>query len=158
MEAPEFLDWNYQENKFTGLMEEWQERATKAGWFIPTWIVEQNAAQRFLLQYDHMHRWRAKWGVRVIPHSTGANKADPQYGVYTLAPHYEFGRVRIPYTDLAKTDAIKLIHEVKNYPNGRTDDTVMAQWFLEWNLPSLSTPRVNLQRQKRPSWMTRTPA
>jgi hypothetical protein len=153
MEAPEFLDWDYRENKFTGLMEEWQERASQAGWFIPTWIVEQNAAQRFLLQYDHMHRWRAKWGVRVIPHSTGANKADANYGVYTLAPHYEFGRVRIPYTDLAKTDAIKLISEIKNYPNGRTDDTVMAQWFLEWNLPALSVPKVNLQRQKRPSWL-----
>jgi len=153
MEAPEFLDWDYRENKFTGLMEEWQQRASQAGWFIPTWIVEQNAAQRFLLQYDHMHRWRAKWGVRVIPHSTGANKADANYGVYTLAPHYEFGRVRIPYTDLAKTDAIKLISEIKNYPNGRTDDTVMAQWFLEWNLPALSIPKVNLQRQKRPSWL-----
>jgi hypothetical protein len=153
MEAPEFLDWDYQSNSFTGLMEEWQNRAANAGWFIPTWIIEQNAAQRFLLQYDHMHRWRAKWGVRVIPHSTGANKADPDYGVYTLAPHYEFGRVRIPYTDLAKTDAIKLISEIKVYPNGRTDDTVMAQWFGEWNLPALSIPKVNLQRQKRPSWL-----
>jgi len=153
MEAPEFLDWSVTQNKFTGIMEEWQSRATAAGWFIPTWIIEHNAAQRFLLQYDHMHRWRAKWGVKVIPHSTGANKADPNYGVYTLGPHYEFGRVRIPYTDIAKTDAIKLISEVKNYPHGRTDDTVMAQWFGEWNLPALSVPRVNLQRQKRPSWL-----
>jgi len=155
MEAPEFLDWNYRESKFTGIMEDWQSRMTQMGWPIQAWVIEHNAAQRFLMQYDHFQRWRQKWGVKVIPHSTNTNKADPEYGVYTLGPHYEYGRVRIPYTDLAKTDAIKLISEVKNYPHGRTDDTVMAQWFLEWNLPSLKllVTRVNLKPQKRPTWL-----
>jgi hypothetical protein len=155
MEAPDFLDWNYRESKFTGVMEDWQSRMTQMGWPIQAWVIEHNAAQRFLMQYDHFQRWRTKWGVKVIPHSTNTNKADPEYGVYTLGPHYEFGRVRIPYSNLAKTDAIKLIAEVENYPHGRTDDTVMAQWFLEWNLPNLKTliHQVNLKPQKRPSWL-----
>ncbi len=156
MEAPDFLDWNYRESKFTGVMEDWQSKMAQMGWPIQAWVIEQNAAQRFLMQYDHFTRWRTKWGVKVIPHSTNTNKADANYGVYTLGPHYEFGRVRIPYTALAKTDALKLIHEVSNYPHGRTDDTVMAQWFLEWNLPSLKASlltSVKLKPQKRPSWL-----
>jgi hypothetical protein len=36
-----------------------------------------------------------------------------------------------------------------------TDDCVMAEWFLEFNLPRLWQPAGNPSKQRRPSWLHR---
>lgn len=153
MEAPEFLEYNYNEGKFEGIMEEWQHLSEGLGFPIQYWIVEQNAAQRFMLQYDHVKRWRQLRGVEIIPHSTNVNKSDANYGVTTISQHWKFGRVRLMGKGEGKVRSMKLIDEVTRYPHGRTDDCVMAEWFFEWNLPNLYAPKTQAVKAWRPQWV-----
>jgi len=156
MEAPEFLEYNYNLGEFTGVMEEWQRLSTSIGFPIQWWIIEQNAAQRFMLQYDHFKRWRQLSGVEVIPHNTTSNKSDPNYGVTTISQHWRFGRVRLMGKGEGKTRSMHLIDEVTKYPHGRTDDCVMAEWFFEWNIPNLHQPRSIAVQAWRPKWVRNT--
>ena len=155
MDAPSFLDWNNPTQTFTGIMEEWQKRSVDLGLPITTWIVEANAAQRFMLQFEHVRRWTGENKVRLIPHQTQRNKSDPQYGVQTLAGIYRAGLVRLPYKSGGKAfmHSHQLIEEVTTWPEGRSDDCVMAQWFLEWSLPHLVPTGRSLPKMNRPSWL-----
>ena len=156
MEAPEFLEYNYNLSEFTGVMEEWQRLSTSLGFPIQTWVIEQNAAQRFMLQYDHFKRWRQLNGVEVIPHNTNTNKSDANYGVTTISQHWRFGRVRLMGKGEGKTRSMHLIDEVTKYPHGRTDDCVMAEWFFEWNIPNLYQPKTQKVQAWRPNWVRQT--
>lgn len=157
MGANELLDWNNETQKFSGLMEEWQARSHDLGHPITHWVVEENAAQRFMFQYEHTRRWMRKWGVSIIGHQTQrSNKADPTLGVQSIASHYRYGRVRLPYSRVAEARGRMqyLIDELVRYPNGRTDDCVMGHWFLEWNLPRLiNLTRVDETVPWMPSWV-----
>tara|TARA_B100001750_G_C15510562_1_gene603347 strand:+ start:434 stop:2344 length:1911 start_codon:yes stop_codon:yes gene_type:complete len=160
MDAPTFLDWNHEDGVFTGIAEEWWHRSADMGHPINYWIVEANAAQKFILQYDHFRRWSAQRGVNLIPHYTHSrNKGDPDYGVQMLAPLYKHGRIRLPGKQRteARPHALLLVNEVTKWsPDGHgsaTDDCVMAQWFLEHNLPNISLPKGNVTPLWRPTWM-----
>jgi len=154
MDAPSFLDWHENIRAFTGLMEEWQARSVNLDLKINYWIVEANAAQRFMLQYNHVTRWMAHWKTNLIPHQTAANKSDPEYGIEVLKPIYRYGQVRLPYrAGPAYLASAKLIEEVTHWPMGRSDDCVMAQWFLEWHLPRLLPVGKLLPRMQRPTWL-----
>jgi hypothetical protein len=155
MDAPDFLDWDANNHRFTGLLEEWWVRADDAGRPFSHVIVEANAAQRFLLQYDHVRRWMTLRKVNIVPHQTHRNKSDEKFGVQTIAPHYRHGRVRLPgkASDGSRVASLKLVDEVTRWPDGSTDDCVMQHWFLEWNLPNLNVRRRKPPQQQRPSWM-----
>ena len=150
--APDVLDWNHNLADWTGIMQEWQFRSKMLNMPITHWIIEANAAQKFILQYEHVKRWRTKWMVDIIPHQTNVNKSDKDYGVWSLAPHYRYGRVRLPGTVQARSVVQRLVNEVTRYPDARYDDQVLAQWFLEWNLPRLTIASVNNAVYERPSW------
>lgn len=160
MDAPSFLDWNHNEKRFSGIAEEWWQITRDMGRPITHWIVEANAAQRFILQYDHFKRWAATRGVMLIPHYTHArNKTDPDYGVWMLAQEYRHGRIRLPGKSgtYARPHSLLLTNEVTKWTPERehlqTDDCVMAHWFLEHNLPNLRPPDSIPTVQWRPSWM-----
>jgi hypothetical protein len=156
LDAPGFLDFDYAAGTFKGVMEEWQLRSMQLGARITHWIVEVNAAQRFLIQYDHFRRWKEMHQVQVIPHSTGRNKSDQNYGVETIAPHYEFGRVRLPFAGEGAIRSRRLIDEVTRYQKNqptRSDDCIMAHWFFEWQLPNIKNPARKQSTAKRPSWL-----
>lgn len=155
MDAPDFCDWDYNRGCFTGLMEEWQQRSVALNVPISAWIVEANAAQRFMLQYDHVRRWQALHGVDIVPHTTHVNKADPTYGVEAVAPHWRFGRVRLPGKGNARGTMMKLVDEVTKWPHGAYDDCLMSYWFFEWQLPRIFTPGVSEESAQKwtPSWM-----
>ena len=155
MTAADFLDYKMSEGRYTGVMEDWQRLSESLGFPIQYWVVEANAAQRFMLQYDTVKTWRGMHSVEIIPHNTNAvNKTDESLGVTVLQSHYRFGRVRLPGKGEGKVRSLKLIDEVTRYPNGtRTDDCVMAQWFLEWNLPNLYLPKAAAASSWRPSWV-----
>lgn len=156
-DSNQVLDRDYATGAFTGMMEDWQSRSIRLGVPITHWIVEINAAQRFMYQYQHFQDWMRTRGVEVIRHSTGVNKSDPTYGIGTLPQHYKFGRIRLPYGDMeARRITNRLAEEVLHYPGWRTDDLVMSQWFLEWNLPQLSRPHAVDKRQWVPTWAQRT--
>jgi hypothetical protein len=110
-----------------------------------------------MLQFEHMRRWLAHHRTALIPHQTAANKADPQFGIETLKGVYRHGLVRLPTSNgAAYLASIKLIDEVTHWPGWRSDDCVMAQWFLEWHLPRLVPIGKPLPQAPRPSWMRGT--
>lgn len=158
MAASDFLDYKTFDGTYTGVMEDWQRASESIGFPIQYWVIESNAAQRFMLQYDHVKTWRGIHSVEIVPHNTNAvNKTDETLGVTVLQSHYRFGRVRLPGRGEGKTRSLKLIDEVTKYPNGtRTDDCVMAQWFLEWNLPNLYMPKAGTSHTWRPTWVKQT--
>ena len=159
MDAPDLLDWNANSGTFFGVMEDWQTRSTELGVPISHWIIETNAAQRYLLQYDHVHRWTRLRGVSIIPHSTGMNKLDAELGIESIRNRFRFGNVRLPGgTDtadfgLGRKAAMQLVTEATRYPSAATDDCLMAMWFLEFHIPTLAREVKPMPRLKRPSWM-----
>lgn len=155
MEAPEFFDFNPTSKAYSGVLVDWQERSVKLGHPITHWIIERNAAQRFMLQQTSLRQYSSKMSFVVIPHETTMNKSDADFGVQSIAPHFEHGRVRLPGLtgNPGRLAAMKLVDEVLRWPDGSTDDCVMAYWFFEWNLPKLVRPDASrMPKSKRPSW------
>lgn len=163
MDAPDLLDWNENYKTFHGIMEDWQTRSTNLGIPITHWVVEQNAAQRFLLQYDHIKRWVRLHGTNIYPHNTVAsNKLDPDYGIQMLQNRYRYGNVRLPgltgnWSSARAVVTNTLVKEATRYPDkGTTDDCLMGQWMFEHSLQYLAKPVRSKQPQlPRPSWMRR---
>jgi hypothetical protein len=146
--APGFLD--RVDGKFEGFLEEWQQWSISVGLPIQTWVVESNTTQRFLLQYKHAQDWIAQHGVNLVPHQTTQRRHDPEYGVQSIAPHFKYGRVRLPGRS---HQAIKpFTDELTRWPNGRTEDTVMACWFFEIYRPQIINPAQAHIQFWRPSW------
>ena len=121
--------------------------------FTPSVLIfEQNTAQRWFLQYSEFMPIRA--AMRVIGHNTGRNKADPQLGVQGLSQDFELGNIRFPYGDAhGREMSTLLINEGLQYPQGLTDDTLMALWFIKYNRNSLYLPSWYAQ-QGGPRWDT----
>lgn len=95
-------------------------------------IFEQVAAQRWFLQDQGLEK--IKQEMTVLPHNTGRNKGDPVLGVESLALDFEFGRIRFPYGDAeSKAMSEQLFDEARTYPQGKTDDLLMALWFIKFN-------------------------
>lgn len=116
---------------------------------VDYFVFEQNAAQRWLLQDPEMERIRTK--TMVIPHTTNRNKADPELGVSSLALDFEYGRIRLPFGDVEGRRASQLlIDEASSYPQGLTDDVLMALWFIKYNYSRL-IPREILEKKWSPS-------
>ncbi|HUR18908.1 MAG TPA: hypothetical protein VMZ51_08245 [Acidimicrobiales bacterium] len=156
--ANEFLDYNPATRTYSGLMESWHQRSVALGRPVQHWIVEQNGAQKFLLQYRHVQDWLRINSTTLIAHDTHRNKADATYGITTIGSHWRFGRVRLPgRTAEARAASQLLVDEVTRYPMARYDDQVMAQWFLFWNLPRLVVQNSAQMRYDRPEWAARIP-
>jgi hypothetical protein len=155
--APDFVDWDYDGERWVGMLEEWWARSVRLGRRITHVIVEDNAAQRFLFAYAHVKRWSQERSVSVIPHNTGPIKTDPDRGPEILKSHYRFGRVRLPGNFAAGGREVSnpLVAEVTRYPDGTTDDQVMAQWFLNYQAARIWPKRQteNVTRLRRPSWL-----
>lgn len=157
MQADELLDWKADEQAFTGWMEDWQQRSVRLGYPITHWVVEVNAAQRYLLAYDHVRRWQAKHRVNIVPHVTGPRKLDEDWGPTIIRNPYRYGQIRLPGSQrpgsLARVKTMKLVHELTRWPHSATDDQVMANWFHQLHLPRIAVPQDSNVRQWRPSWM-----
>jgi hypothetical protein len=162
MGANDFLDYIIASNTYVGLLEDWWQLSKKLRVPITHVIVEQNAAQRFLLQYDYVKKWQALRGVRIVPHNTYNNKTDPQFGVQATLPQvWRFGRIRLPgdRASGSRERMMPLVREVTHYPETVTTDCVMAQWFFEFNAPRLRREQQTQQQDppkfSRPSWLQR---
>lgn len=159
MEADELLGYDIDNRKFYGLLEECHENFHRLGLKLDCVVVEQNHAQRFLLQYDHARKWSKLRGVQFVPHNTSSNKLDPDVGVTSIAQHWKFGRMRLPgRTEADRAVVQPLVRQVTSWPRASLTDQVMANWFLEVQLPNIA---VRVRRtgpnpeggRRRPSWL-----
>jgi len=152
--AEELLGYDTGTRSYSGMMEEWQLRSKDMDYPITHWIVEVNAAQRFLLAHDFVRKWQALHGVNVIPHTTSRNKLDENLGVEALLPPlWRTGQIRLPtMRDNWKT--LAFIDEMSSWTRNKKNgtDLVMAHWFAELHMPQLR-PMVRAPRMWRPSWM-----
>lgn len=157
MGANKFLDYIVATQEYTGIAEQMQQASYALGIPITHWIIETNAAQKFMTQYDVVQNWQKMHGLRLVPQDTYRNKSDPAYGVQTIGGIWERGLVRLPGKGMGRTSSLKLVDEVTSYPHSRTDDCVMHQWFIEVHLPELLKyqRRHNDDRHValRPSWL-----
>jgi hypothetical protein len=154
LSAEELLGYDTGTRDYSGIMEIWQNRSFEMGYPISHWIVEVNAAQRFLLAHDFVRKWQALHGVLVVPHTTSRNKLDENLGVEALLPPlWRTGQVRLPtMRDNWKT--LALIDEMSSWTRNKKNgtDLVMAHWFAELHMPQLG-PVKRPPRLWRPSWI-----
>jgi hypothetical protein len=159
MPANDLLDWVEDRKQFVGLMDEWQLRSAELGQPITHWVVEVNAAQKYLLEYDHVRRWMRERRTLIRPHTTGPRKLDEDYGPWLTQEWWRHGRFRLPFSQrgLARIQSLKLIEEATRWPNaGGTDDEVMASWFFVTHAPLISVRSAPQKPRWRPSWMRQT--
>lgn len=152
--AEDVLGYDTTSRTYSGKMEEWQERSYDMGYPISHWVVEINAAQRFLLQHDFVRKWQSKHGVNIVPHTTSRNKLDEKAGVEALIPPVlRSGSLRLPsMRNNWKTLAV--VEELTKWTRDKKSgtDLVMALWMAILNLPNLTTVKIP-PRMWRPSWM-----
>ena len=152
--AEELLGYNTTTGEYSGIMQEWQDRSNDLGYPITHWVVEINAAQRFLLAHDFVRKWQTIEGVNVVPHTTSRNKLDENLGVEALIPPLlRTGALRFPtmrgnWKTLAAVEELCAWHREKK--NGT--DIVMALWMAVLNLPNLRTVK-KPPKLWRPSWL-----
>ena len=136
--AGDLLQWDTSRGDLTGLMQEWQAESTRLGHPIRCWVIEGNSAFKLLVQFDHFRVWQRRWGAAVILHKTTSNKWDQVTGIEaTLPPLYRQGLKRLPkkHGDLDALGFVtKFTKELCQYPEGATQDLVMADWQSEWNM------------------------
>lgn len=138
MDVNEFLSCETGTTQYTGLLVDWHEKASAMGRPFTHVIFEINAAQRYFLDSPIFKSWAQQANVRGVRHSTALNKIDADYGVQSMTNVYERGLVRLPWVrGEGRLKVLKLVDEILSYPEGATSDCVMAQWFLEYNLPKL---------------------
>ena len=151
--AEELLGYATSTGEFYGLMEEWQNRSWDLGYPISHWIVEINAAQRFLLAHDFVRKWQARHHANIVPHTTSRNKLDDNLGVEAmLPPLWRAGSVRLP-TMRENWKTLAFIDEMTSWSRDKKHgtDLVMAHWFSELHMPQLS-PQKAPPKLWRPSW------
>lgn len=154
MDAPDWLDYHIDTGEFTGIAEEWVQRSKELGRPITDVIVEINAAQKFMHQYDYTKRWASTRSVTIRGHQTNVNKGDSEYGIQMLAPLYRHGRVDLPWgSNEARNLSRLLIKEVTQWPMGTTDDLVMSHWFGAFTASRVYNASPQVIQFRRPSWL-----
>lgn len=146
--AGELLSYNPSTREYYGMMHEWQLRSIEMGRSIQAWVVETNAAQRYLLQHQFVYQWMQRFSVTIISHKTHAhNKHDPQHGFWAMRNQYRWGKVRLPFARDAGGfhTSMKLVEQALRWTSeqrgGRSgDDALMAQWIYRVNLDRITVP------------------
>jgi hypothetical protein len=152
--AEDLLGFNTTTREYSGIMEDWQERSMRMGYPISHWVVEINAAQRFLLAHDFVRKWQTMHGVNVVPHTTSRNKLDEKMGVEALLPPlFRTGAIRMPHMR-GNWKTLAAVEELTKWTRDKKNgtDIVMSMWMAALNIPNLSQLRPP-PRQWRPSWM-----
>lgn len=165
-----FLDYNPRDNRHVGAMEEIQQKSGELGHPIRVWIIEGNAAHKYLGDNHAFRSWQQKWPlVTVIRHQTqGANKLGDELGLRATIPYrYKLGMDRLPYAKgLDVRNYLKAkIEELTKYPDYPTDDTLMANWFMHnrmrevlWKARMMNSTNYNLpsDEEELPAFLEET--
>lgn len=111
------------------------ERKAKA-WKPDILIIEMMAFQQALGKDDRMIALSQKYGFAIVPHTTGDNKHDSNFGVASMATSIRAGEMSIPWgSEEAETIFQPLLDEMERWrPHIRGTklrmDRIMSTWFL----------------------------
>jgi len=99
------------------------------------WVVEDNGFQRAIRQDRDIRDWSADNGVYLEGHITGAQKADPHFGVGSMSKLFP-DRIDLPYgTPEARSKTDLFLQQAYNFTDDgasqrkRKSDVLMAAWF-----------------------------
>lgn len=131
------------------MMKSWTDK-----YGIVEWRIEKNGFQGWLTQDRELNEFCASRGAIIRPHFTGANKADPDFGVAsmtTLFSGFETGHNLIELPSTAFSEAAKSLVEqlVTWFPGAgksQKTDIVMALWFTELACRDRVTALTSFQR------------
>jgi hypothetical protein len=152
--AEELLGYDTTTSEYSGILEDWTNRAFAYGYPVSHIVVEVNAAQRFLLAHDFVRKWQTRQMVNIIPHTTSRNKFDEKLGIEALLPPlYRAGAVRLP-SMRGNWKTLALVDELTKWTPDKKNgtDLVMANWFAELHFPNVSGIKLP-PRQWRPAWL-----
>ena len=152
--AEDLLGYDMSTGRYTGILDDWCDRAEDMGYPVSHIVVEINAAQRFLLAHDFVRRWQALRQVLIIPHTTSRNKLDENFGLEALIPPVvRSGSLRLPrMSENWKT--LALVQELETWTRDKKKgtDLAMALWFMLLHAPKLTEPK-RPPRMWRPSFL-----
>lgn len=152
MQVSEFLDYSYNTGDFSGLIERWWLKCEFESSRLTNVVVENNAAQRWLYQARMAQQWASQRTCTFIAHQSTQKKNDEDFGTQSLAPLFEFGKIRLP--GLGESEEInEYVKQLLSWPDGKFDDLVMSSWFLEaaWN--NINFRKRNTPTLWTPPWM-----
>ena len=155
MNPEDFISLDLNTFEWSGLIPELYKEANDIGMPISHCIVEVNAAQRWLLSQPHVQKWMEQTGMVFIPHTTTVNKRDPKFGFESIGDLFRQGMIRLPWSSpTSRLQMSYLIQEAVTYPDGDTDDTLMATWFMKLGCENHFSPRrEGMYRMGRPAWI-----
>lgn len=155
MNPEDFLSLDLDTFDWSGLIPEVTGEANLLGAPITHVIVEVNAAQRWLLSQPHVQRWQELTGQAFVPHTTSVNKRDPKFGFESIGDLFRQGMIRLPWgSPMSRLQMAYLTQEAIAYPDGDTDDVLMAVWFQKLAVENHYTPRQQgMYRMSTPTWM-----
>jgi len=116
--------------------------------YVSTVVVEDKAFQRGLLRDDRMVEVAERYGFRIVPNTTGKEKADPDIGIPSMPLLMQRNQITLPWADEVSQEAMQpLLGHLHQWrpnvdPAKLPQDLVMALWFAvrQWravrNLPA----------------------
>lgn len=103
---------------------------------IAHWVVEDMGFQKGYRTEKRVVDWANEHGVYIEGHTTGANKADPLFGVGSMSRLYREQLIDLPYgTAEAREKVNTLIRQALKFSDEtgnrrrKTGDGLMASWF-----------------------------
>ncbi len=109
-------------------------------WFILTYeadvlVVEDKAYQKALLTSERIEQICSTYGVKIVKHTTGAEKHDKVFGVAKMETPMAFGRIHIPWGDEYSMSRMRPLRDQLRVwrddlpTKAITQDAIMALWF-----------------------------
>lgn len=122
---------------YTGKLEDYWQASLAKG--VPyAYLVYEMNIQKALPEMPYFNDWAASRNVVHIPHDTHRNKTDPDSGVEMLGQLYREAKIDLPYDGIdARIFSDQFRREACAWPEGRTDDLIMAHWFPNHKLQNL---------------------
>lgn len=117
------------------IVEEYCHRYNTHDSFVSTLVVEDKAFQKGLLRDDRVTEVVNRFGVRVVPNTTGKEKTDPDIGIPAMPLPMTRGQISIPWADEESIEAMMPLLDHLNIWRPHVDpaklpqDMVMALWF-----------------------------
>jgi len=123
-------------------VEEECHRWTTESSFVALLVVEDKAFQRGLMRDDRMIELERRFGMRVVPNTTGAEKTDPDIGIPAMPTAIQRGEISVPWSDEpSQANMAPLLHHLSIWKPGipgtkLAQDHVMTLWFAyrQWRL------------------------
>lgn len=129
---------DYELTKYSQIIDVIEEnchRYSTTSSYVSVLVVEDKAFQKGLLRDDRMIEVENRFGLRIVPNTTGREKADPDIGIPAMPLAMTRGQITMPWADEVSREVMHplLVHLNQWRPHvdpaKLPQDLVMALWF-----------------------------